>query len=101
MDPFNSGAVDLTNPAAVARECRDLAGGMTQQAQAAASGTAMAGHPNTAYFYAKVAAALDAASRLLMPATPPPVVQEGGAEPPVPPPAAESGVPQPPKKAGK
>lgn len=68
MDPFNPAAFDPNDPAAVSRECADLAAGMEQQAQAATTHTALAGHPSPAHLFMRASAALAAASALLKPA---------------------------------
>ena len=53
---------DLTNSQELAKECKELAGGMRQQATASQAGTALSGHPYPAYFYGRVAAALEASA---------------------------------------
>lgn len=65
MNPAFRQPADLTDPAVVARECADLAEGMQQQAAAAASGSALGGHPNPGFYLSRVAFTLAAASKLL------------------------------------
>lgn len=72
MDPAFRQPADLTDPAAVAAECAALADGMGQQAAAAASGSALGGHPNPGFYFNRVAHVLAAAAKLLAPAVPAP-----------------------------
>lgn len=56
---------DLKDPKVLANVCRNLAGGMDQQATASQSGTALAGHPNPGFFYGDVAAKLRLAADMI------------------------------------
>lgn len=87
MDPAFRQPADLTDPAVVARECADLAEGMQQQAAAAASGSALGGHPNPGFYLSRVAFTLAAASKLLAASAAAPA--DAGTAPPVQPAKAD------------